>query len=170
MEMSCRGPNACYMWNSWCKVKAMRHAMAVFPSTEYFLYLDSDAVIGPEYAHISIARYAQHMQHLQRFDLDRSPVVFGQELGGVGWDGYCRKMWAANLTCFNAGVVLAKRTSAAQAVMDRWWELSTAVAGNCPPGGAQVPPPDPAANHTPVWLSQFGCEHGEGKFHTNSLR
>ena len=130
MEMSCRGPNGCYMWNSWCKVKvgfltttpylsrvwvlssstsvshrfcslrvckshgqsslrvilqkvwryyklnratsrdnccaaqAIRHAMGLFPETEYFLYIDSDATVGPEYAHISIAHYANHMERL----------------------------------------------------------------------------------------------------------
>ena len=42
------------------------------------------------------------------------PRTSAQELGGIGWDGYCQKMWAANLTCFNSGVVMAKRTPAAQ--------------------------------------------------------
>jgi hypothetical protein len=56
----------------------MRHAMALFPETDLFLYIDSDAVIGPEYKHISIPRYAKHMQNSQGFDLNQSPVVIGQ--------------------------------------------------------------------------------------------
>jgi hypothetical protein len=37
-----------------------------------------------------------------------------QELGGIGWDGYCGRMNAAGLRCFNSGVVLAKQSQAAQ--------------------------------------------------------
>uniref|UniRef100_A0A7S0RCL4 Uncharacterized protein n=1 Tax=Pyramimonas obovata TaxID=1411642 RepID=A0A7S0RCL4_9CHLO len=176
MEMGCRGPDGCYIWNSWCKIKAMRHAMALFPETEYFLYMDSDATVGPEYAHISIARYAQHMEQLQHFSFESRPVAFGQELGGLGWNGYCKKMWAANLTCFNSGVVLAKRTDAAKAVLERWWELSTAVAARCndpsavlAPNQIAAPPGSAAANRAPVWMSEFACQHA-GKFYTNSLR
>jgi hypothetical protein len=74
---------------SWCKVKVLRHAMALFPSTHFFLYLDSDAVVAPEYAHVSIPRYAAHAEQLGAFSLATRPVMFAQELGGHGANYYC---------------------------------------------------------------------------------
>jgi hypothetical protein len=59
----------------------MRHAMALFPLTDLFLYMDSDAVIAPEYRHVSVPHYAMHIQAAQAFDLNTSPVVLTQ-VGG----------------------------------------------------------------------------------------
>eukprot|EP00854_Cymbomonas_tetramitiformis_P017541 gene17541-20887_t len=53
-------------------------------------------------------------------------IMFGQELGGIGWNGYCGKMWNKyNYShCFNSGVWLVKNTVDGQAIIDDWWNAS----------------------------------------------
>jgi hypothetical protein len=73
--------------------------MALFPNTLYFLYLDSDAVVAPEYVHISIPRYVAHAEQLGD-SLDSRPVMFGQELGGHGFSYFCEvRRLHANSSC-----------------------------------------------------------------------
>mmetsp|Transcript_40726 Transcript_40726/g.77761 ORF Transcript_40726/g.77761 Transcript_40726/m.77761 type:complete len:671 (-) Transcript_40726:54-2066(-) len=138
----CSGPRGCEMTVAWCKVKALKHATAVFPSTQFFMYLDSDAAVAPEYAHVPLPTYVAHMQAVLDFTMDDKPVVVTNELGGHGWSGYCDVMKGSNYSCFNMGVVLLKAGrqrgegdggagARVQAWLDRWWELSEAGRLEC---------------------------------------
>ncbi|KAK3288835.1 hypothetical protein CYMTET_3699, partial [Cymbomonas tetramitiformis] len=123
----CYGPNGCLVRVAWCKLKAVRHAMQLYPRAEYVWWLDSDAIVGMEYLSVSLPRYFSHLLTVQPGMARKDALImFGQELGGIGWNGYCGKMWNKyNYShCFNSGVWLVKNTVDGQAIIDDWWNAS----------------------------------------------
>jgi hypothetical protein len=65
--------------DAWCKVRAMLNANHDFPNVKVFIYLDSDAIIDKDFAHLSLNQMVGTMQKNLDWDPLKKPIVFNQD-------------------------------------------------------------------------------------------
>lgn len=105
----------------WCKVKAMLSAMQDYPDVQFFLYMDSDAVIDKDFAHQPLQQLMGTMQQRLEWDVENKPIVFNQD--GPCW--WCRLIKSKGYTmCLNAGTVAWYRHPLSEKVLRDWWVSS----------------------------------------------
>ena len=109
--------------NPWCKVKTMLQVQEDLKTADFFLYLDSDAVISKQFANQSMSELQSTMKHWLNWNLEEKPIVFNQD--GPCWWCDTVKSKTNYTSCLNAGTVFWHRSQRATAVLKRWWESST---------------------------------------------
>eukprot|EP01031_Cornospumella_fuschlensis_P043387 gene43387-53044_t len=104
--------------DAWCKVKAMINAMDDYPSLQFFVYMDSDAVIDRQFSKLPLNTMLGIMQDRLQWDPIAKPLVFNQ-------DGPC--MWCNLIVkvgyhmCLNAGTVVWYRSQRSRELLWQWW-------------------------------------------------
>lgn len=122
-------PNAkCLSYNqttelspAWCKVKAMLRAHDDFFSVDYFLYMDTDAVVSKQFAHLSLNDLMLNMTEKLNWTVSDKPVVFNQD-SECWWCGLVAQ--SKYFYCINSGTVAWFRSEKSAKVLERWWQSS----------------------------------------------
>jgi hypothetical protein len=107
--------------SAWCKVKAMINANQDFPEVSMFIYMDSDAVIDKEYAHLSLNEMIRTMQTRLLWNPNEKPIIFNQD-GPCWWCTFIMKI--GYTMCLNAGTVAWYRHPLSEKVLQDWWDAS----------------------------------------------
>lgn len=107
--------------DAWCKVRAMLNANEDFPKVQIFFYLDSDAVIDKDYAHLSLNEMIRIMQGRLSWDPAKKPIIFNQD-GPCWWCSFIMKI--GYTMCLNAGTVVWYRHEISSKILKDWWDAS----------------------------------------------
>lgn len=113
---------------AWCKVKAMRRAqrdLGGAGNVDFFIYIDSDAVIAKQFAHLPLNDLLVNMtsttkQQQLHWNIKERPFVFNQE--GYSW--WCNSIIKPSpyFYCLNTGTVVWYSSPRAAQVLERWWQ------------------------------------------------
>ena len=120
----CRSAKNQTLHGAWCKVPALLQAQKDFPNAQYFVYMDTDAVIDISFFHDQSLNNLLHNMttswNISNWDIDEKPFVFSQE----GVSDWCRAAASKGNYphCLNTGTMLWKRSDKSTAVLERWWE------------------------------------------------
>jgi hypothetical protein len=117
----CRSNNDQKLAEAWCKIRAMQEVQNMFPDVEYFLYLDTDAVVDPKFFDEPLNNLLYNMttQWSLNWDIDEKPFTLNME----GPSYWCRRVSDANFTnCINTGTVLWKRSPYSSKILQQWWQ------------------------------------------------
>lgn len=132
--------NRCISYNDtelladpWCKVKSMLQAHDDYDGVDFFLYLDSDALIPHHHSHLSLQDLVKNITTHLDWNIVEKPMIFNQD-GTPSW--WCDKhVKGRNLTwALNAGTVAWYRSPRARQVLQRWWESALDSYANNPIG------------------------------------
>jgi hypothetical protein len=107
--------------DAWCKVKAMINAMEDYPNIHVFYYMDSDAVIDQQFAHLSLKTISMTMKNKLHWEETIKPIIFNQD--GPCW--WCSLIMKIGYTmCLNAGTVVYYRHIYSEKILWEWWDAS----------------------------------------------
>ncbi len=107
--------------DAWCKVRAMLNANEDFQEIKVFFYLDSDAVIDKDFAHLSLNAMIETMQTRLAWNPMIKPIIFNQD-GPCWWCSFIMKI--GYKMCLNAGTVVWYRHSISEKILTDWWDAS----------------------------------------------
>lgn len=116
----CRSHGDLPLYETWCKLRAMRQVQADFPRAEYFLYMDTDAVVDYQFRDRSLLDLLQNMttEWLPDWNIDERPFALNQEGPGM----WCGMVHEGNFShCLNTGTILWKRSRESTSIMEHWW-------------------------------------------------
>jgi galactosyl transferase GMA12/MNN10 family len=120
---TCRSSNTSVVLNPvWCKVKAMQRAQQdLGDEVDFFVYMDSDAVVSQPFANFSLNDLLLNMTHKLNWNTEERPFVFNQESKYSWW---CARVLAPSryFYCLNTGTVVWRSSARATQVLERWWE------------------------------------------------
>ena len=105
--------------DAWCKVRAMLNAQQDYPSIKFFFYLDSDAVIDKDFAHLSLRDMIITMKDKLSWNIYSKPIIFNQD-GPCWWCTFIQKI--GYKMCLNAGTVVWYRHSISETILTEWWD------------------------------------------------
>jgi hypothetical protein len=117
----CRSNKNQTLAEAWCKIRAMQEVQNMFPKADYFLYLDTDAVVDPKFFDEPLNNLLYNMttQWSLNWDIDKKPFTLNME----GPSYWCRRVSDANFTnCINTGTVLWKRSPYSSSILEQWWQ------------------------------------------------
>jgi hypothetical protein len=106
---------------AWCKVEAMLRAHNDFSSVDYFLYMDSDAVVSEQFAHLTLNDLMSKMTQQLNWTVSEKPVVVNQD-SDCWWCGLVSQ--TKYFYCINSGTVAWLRSEKSRKVLERWWQSS----------------------------------------------
>jgi hypothetical protein len=112
------GPGNCTLNNGWTKAKMMLRTMEEYPSIEYFLFLDSDAVISPWYFDEPLTGYIDHLADIHKFDMKNTPVLLNQD----AYAAWCEESVSEGHKCINAGTMLFRQDHRAHEFLKAWFK------------------------------------------------
>jgi hypothetical protein len=113
------GPGNCTLNNGWTKAKMMLRTMEEYPSVEYFMFLDSDAVISPWYFDEPLTDYIDHLADIHKFDMKDTPVLLNQD----AYAAWCETSVAGEgHRCINAGTMLFRQDQRSREFLADWFE------------------------------------------------
>ena len=119
---TCLSSNTSVVLNPvWCKVKAMQRAQQdLGDKVDFFVYMDSDAVVSQPFANFSLNDLLLNMTSTLNWNTEERPFVFNQE--GNSW--WCGIVLAPSrfFYCLNTGTVVWRSSARATQVLERWWE------------------------------------------------
>ena len=107
--------------SAWCKVRAMLNIHEDFPDIDFFIYLDSDAVIDKRFASFSLNQMLEVMQHELSWNPEEKPIIFNQD-GPCWWCTFIIKI--GYKMCLNAGTVAWYRHPTSLKILQEWWDAS----------------------------------------------
>jgi hypothetical protein len=113
---------------AWCKVKAMRRAQRELGdagNVDFFIYVDSDAVIAKPFAHLPLNDLFLNMTRTTKrqqlhWNIKERPFVFNEE-GNSRWCNSIIKP-SPYFYCLNTGTVVWYSSPRAAQVLERWWQ------------------------------------------------
>jgi hypothetical protein len=105
----------------WCKVKTMLRAQDDFPDVDYFLYLDTDAIVSFQFADLPLDALVANLTQKLNWNVLEKPVVFNQD-GACWWCKKVLKNTTYTKACLNTGTVAWYRSDRAKQVLQKWWE------------------------------------------------
>lgn len=117
----CRSDNNQTLAEAWCKIRAMQDVQNLFPKAEYFLYLDTDAVVDPKFFDEPLNNLLYNMTNKWSLDWDIDQKPFTLNMEGPSY--WCRRVREGNFTnCINTGTVLWKRSPYSSKILEQWWQ------------------------------------------------
>mmetsp|Transcript_30190 Transcript_30190/g.55463 ORF Transcript_30190/g.55463 Transcript_30190/m.55463 type:complete len:482 (+) Transcript_30190:205-1650(+) len=121
LTKACRSRNNKELAEAWCKVKVFLQVQEDLPHIDYFLFMDTDAVVDYRFRDQSILQVLHNMTTLwlPSWNIDERPFVLNME----GPSYWCSLVHDAHKFshCLNTGTVFWKRSDKATAVLDQWW-------------------------------------------------
>eukprot|EP01059_Diplonema_ambulator_P031657 TRINITY_DN5883_c0_g1_i5.p1 TRINITY_DN5883_c0_g1~~TRINITY_DN5883_c0_g1_i5.p1 ORF type:complete len:533 (+),score=120.88 TRINITY_DN5883_c0_g1_i5:53-1651(+) len=123
-SLSCVGPNGCLLHPVWCKVKALRKALATYSTAPFALSLDTDAIIRYEDFRVDLKVWVGATLEKKGYPLEDKPLVANLEQ--PTW--WCTLIQGKNNTmgvpyrwCANTGVLLVGNSERGRGGVDYWW-------------------------------------------------
>jgi hypothetical protein len=117
----------------WCKVKTMLRAHDDLPGVDYFLYMDSDAIVSFQFGDLPLNALFANMTQKLNWNVLEKPVVFNQD-GKCWWCNVVLKNSSYTKACLNTGTVAWYRSDRAKQVLQKWWESAMDSAKHNPLG------------------------------------
>jgi hypothetical protein len=111
------GPGNCTYNNGWTKAKMLIRTMEEYPSIEYFIFLDSDAVISPWYFDQPLLSYLKHLGEQHKFDMKRTPIMLNQD----AYAAWCHDSVSEGFHCINAGTMVIRQDSRSREFLSEWF-------------------------------------------------
>lgn len=137
------GPRGCVLHPVWAKVKGMLTLMRQFPKAEYYIFLDSDATVSPQFAHLPWSHMLSDIEGLYNFSMKTHPVLLASEIRGW-WENQCL---GRNLSYApNGGFIALRNDPKAHRFLQEWW-ASALWAFDEPVVGMTLPPKDFRTQH-----------------------
>ena len=120
-QSSCLSEKNQTLAEAWCKLIAMMKAQTLFPEADYFLYLDTDAVVDMQFYNQSLNHLFYNMTHQWQLNwtIDEKPFTLNME----GPSYWCKRTNEAKFkNCINTGTVLWKRSDLSTRILRKWWQ------------------------------------------------
>lgn len=121
MTKACRSSkNNDELAEAWCKVKVFLQVQEDLPHIDYFLFMDTDAVVDYKFRDESLLNVLHNMttEWLPNWDIDEKPFVLNKE----GPSYWCSMISDRKFShCLNTGTVFWKRSYKSTEVLERWW-------------------------------------------------